>query len=72
VRARTVANRMRTQEDKVFLAELVHNMRGAMLEAGAATAGEIDELRDAVAAVARDPHAVVHQGVMHQVHAVRP
>jgi hypothetical protein len=69
---RTVANPMRTAEEKIFLAELVDNMRGAILEAGAATAAEVDDLRDAVAAVARDPGTIVHQAVMHQVRGTRP
>ena len=57
---------MRTAEEKIFLAELVDPMRGAILEAGAATAAEVDDLRDAVAAVARDPGTIVHQAVVHR------
>jgi hypothetical protein len=63
---------MRTAEEKIFLAELVDPMRGAILEAGAATAAEVDDLRDAVAAVARDPGTIVDQAVMHQGRGTRP
>jgi hypothetical protein len=40
----TVANPMTKVDEKLFLAQLVRNMRSAILEAGAATANEIDEL----------------------------
>ena len=72
VEERTVVNPMRSAEEKVFLAELVDNMREAILAAGAATAAEIDDLREAVAAAARDPGTVFCQAVTHQVHGTRP
>jgi hypothetical protein len=72
VEERTVVNPMRTAQEKVFLAELVDNMREAILAAGAATAAEIDDLRGAVAAVADDPGTLVCQAAMHQVHGRRP
>ena len=46
---------MTTVDKKLFLAEPVDNMRQAMLEARAASAAELDNLRTAVAAAARDP-----------------
>lgn len=72
VDARVIVNPMRAEADKVFLAELVDNMREAMLAAGAATAGELDELRAAVAGVAAEPGTTVLQAAMHQVWGVRP
>jgi SAM-dependent methyltransferase len=72
VEERTVVNPMRSPEEKLFLAELVDNMREAILAAGAATTAEVAELRDAVAAAARDPETVFCQAVMHQVHGRRP
>lgn len=68
----TVANAMRTADEKIFLAELVDNMRGAMLAAGAATANELDEIRAGVADAARDPGRVFYQARMHQVSGRRP
>jgi len=63
----TVVNRMDTVDDKLFLAQLVRNMRTAMLEAGAATAAEIDALEVDVAQAARNPATVWHQARVHQV-----
>ena len=57
----TVENPMTTVEDKLFLAELVDNMRDAMVASGAATAAELDELRADVERAARDPERVFHQ-----------
>jgi ubiquinone/menaquinone biosynthesis C-methylase UbiE len=67
VQERTVVNRMTTVRQKLFLAELVDNMRTAIRSAGAATAEEIDELRAAVAAGAERPDTVFLQARMHQV-----
>ena len=61
VEERTAVNHMRSAEEKVFLAELVDNTREAILAAGVATAAEIDDLREAVAAAARDPGTVCCQ-----------
>jgi SAM-dependent methyltransferase len=72
VTERTVVNPMRTSDEKIFLAELVDNMRDAILAAGAATAAEVDELRAALGAAAQDPGVVFCQAVMHQVHGTRP
>jgi len=71
VREVTVENPMTAVEDKLFLAELVDNMREAMLASGAATASELDELRDAVEHAARDPERIFHQARIHQVCARR-
>jgi hypothetical protein len=67
VRESTVENPMTTTEDKLFLAELIDNMRGAMLAGTAATAPELDALRDEVESAARDPSRVVYQARIHQV-----
>jgi len=72
VRERTVVNRMEAAEDKVFLVELIDNMRPAMLDAGVAPAAELDDVRRGVDRVARDPGAVIHQARIHQVQGRRP
>jgi ubiquinone/menaquinone biosynthesis C-methylase UbiE len=72
VREDTVENRMTSVEDKIFLAELVDNMRESMLEAGAATARELDEIRAEVERAARDPDRVFYQARIHQVSGLRP
>jgi ubiquinone/menaquinone biosynthesis C-methylase UbiE len=72
VRETTVENPMSTVEDKLFLAELVDNMRDTMLASGAATGPELDELRADVERAARDPERVFHQARIHQVWGRRP
>ena len=72
VEHRTVESPMRTPEERIFLAELVDNMRASILEAGVAAADEVDELRAALARAAREPDAVFYQARIHQVRAVRP
>jgi ubiquinone/menaquinone biosynthesis C-methylase UbiE len=72
VREETVANPMKMVDDKLFLAQLVRNMRSAMVEAGAATDGQIDELEASVEKAARDPATVFHQARIHQVSGRRP
>lgn len=67
VRENTVENRMTAVEDKIFLAELVDNMREAILASEAATASELDEIRDGVERAARDPERVFYQARIHQV-----
>lgn len=67
VREDTVANPMGTVGEKLFLAELVRNMRPAVLTAGAATGGELDALEAGVEAAARDPATVFYQARIHQV-----
>ena len=68
----TVANRMETIDDKLFLAQLVRNMRASILEAGAATDADIDALEADVAAAARDPATAFFQARIHQVSGRRP
>ena len=72
VREETVANRMDTVDDKLFLAQLVRNMRGSIGEAGAATEDQIDELEASVEQAARDPATVFYQARIHQVSGRRP
>jgi ubiquinone/menaquinone biosynthesis C-methylase UbiE len=72
VREDTVENRMTAVEDKIFLAELVDNMREAMLAADAATASELEEIRAGVQRAARDPERVFYQARIHQVWGRRP
>ena len=72
MREDAVADRMDTVDEKLFLAQLVRNMRASILEAGAATDAEIDELEADVAQAARDPTSVRHQARIHQVWGRRP
>jgi ubiquinone/menaquinone biosynthesis C-methylase UbiE len=72
VREETVANRMDTVDDKLFLAQLVRNMRGSICEAGVATEDQIDELEASVEQAARDPATVFYQARIHQVSGWRP
>lgn len=62
-----VENPMGTVGEKLFLAELVRNMRAAVLAAGAASDGELDALEARVRAAARDPGTVFYQAHIHQV-----
>lgn len=72
VREQTVTNAMETVDDKLFLAQLVRNMRASILEAGAATDDQIDELEASVEQAARDPATVFYQARIHQVWGRRP
>jgi ubiquinone/menaquinone biosynthesis C-methylase UbiE len=63
----TVTNPMETVDEKLFLAQLVRNMRASILEAGAATGDQIDELEASVEQAARDPKTVFYQARIHQV-----
>jgi SAM-dependent methyltransferase len=72
VSAETVVNRMTSIDDKLFLAQLVWNMRAAILAAGAATDAEVDELAAAVEAAAREPGTVFFQARVHQVWGSAP
>jgi hypothetical protein len=58
---------MTAVDDKLFLAELVDNMRARMLASGAATAAELDAIRAEVERAARDPERVFYQARIHQV-----
>jgi hypothetical protein len=72
VQEQTVENRMTTVAQKMFLAELLDNMRDAVASAGAATPDEVSSLRAAVAAGAERPDTVFVQARMHQVSGRRP
>lgn len=72
VREITVENPMTEIEDKLFLAELVDNMRETILAANAATASQLDEIHREVQRAARDPRRVFHQARIHQVSGRRP
>jgi SAM-dependent methyltransferase len=72
LREDTVENPMTAVDDKLFLAELVDNMRAPMLASGAATAAELDAIRADVERAARDPGRVFHQARIHQVCGRRP
>jgi SAM-dependent methyltransferase len=72
VAAQVVVNRMTTVDEKVFLAELVDNMREAIIGCGAADAAEVDALWTAIEAGARDPGTVFCQAAIHQVRGARP
>jgi ubiquinone/menaquinone biosynthesis C-methylase UbiE len=72
VREQTVTNPMETVDEKLFLADLVRNMRASILEAGAATDGQVDELEASVEQAARDPATVFYQTRIHQVSGRRP
>jgi SAM-dependent methyltransferase len=68
----TVDNPMTTPRERFFLAELLDNMRKSILAAGAATAAELAEVRQAVAAAADDPNVIFYQARIHQVSGRRP
>jgi ubiquinone/menaquinone biosynthesis C-methylase UbiE len=72
VEEQTVANRMATVEQKMFLAELLDNMHDAVLSAGAATTDRLRAIRAAVAEGAQRPDTVFIQARMHQVAGRRP
>lgn len=67
VQEETVVNPMKTVDEKLFLAQLVHNMRASILEAQAATDAEIDELAAGVEQAARDSSTVFYQTRIYQV-----
>ncbi|GAA4922831.1 methyltransferase family protein [Actinomycetospora succinea] len=72
VHEETVENPMTTATQKMFLAELLDNMRDAVASAGTATPDRLDTIRAAVAAGAQRPDTVFFQARMHQVSARRP
>jgi SAM-dependent methyltransferase len=71
VRQQTTGNPMERADEKLFLAELTRNMRPAILEAGAATAGELDALQVRLEDAARDPGTVFYQARTYQVRGRR-
>jgi len=72
VRERTVVNPMPSVQEKLFIAQLLDNMREAILTSGAATTDELDDLRAAVRAAAERPDTVFLQARIHQVSGRRP
>jgi ubiquinone/menaquinone biosynthesis C-methylase UbiE len=72
VREETVVNEMESVDDKLFLAQLVSNMRASILEAAAAGPDEIDALAASVEEAARDPATTFYQARIHQVSGRRP
>jgi SAM-dependent methyltransferase len=68
----TVVNSMESVEEKLFLAQLVHNMRASMLEANAAIDAEIDALETSVEEAAHDPAIIFFQARIHQAWGRRP
>lgn len=69
---RTVVNRMTTVHEKMFLVQLLDNMRPAIRTAGTATDAEIDGVRAAVSLAAARPDVTFLQARMHQVAGHRP
>jgi SAM-dependent methyltransferase len=72
VEQQVVTNRIDSVEDKLFLAQLVRNMRGSILAAAAASESEVDALEAAVEQAARAPETVFYQADVHQVRGRRP
>jgi hypothetical protein len=72
VRETSVSNPMPTVDEKLFLAELVRNMRASILEAGAATDAEVDKLEELVREAAQDPATTFYEARIHQVWGRRP
>jgi ubiquinone/menaquinone biosynthesis C-methylase UbiE len=68
----TVVNPMESVDEKLFLAQLVRNMRPSILEAGAATDAELDALEASITEAAREPATVFYQVRIHQVAGRRP
>lgn len=68
----TVDNPMTTPADKVFLVELLDNMREAILRTGAATPADLTRVRAGVQAAAQDPSSTFYQARIHQVSGRRP
>ncbi|GAA1847771.1 methyltransferase domain-containing protein [Pseudonocardia ailaonensis] len=72
VTERTVVNRMTTVGEKLFLVQLLENMRPAILAARSATDVEITRVVDAVSEAAARPDVTFLQARMHQVAGRRP
>jgi SAM-dependent methyltransferase len=71
VHASSVVNVLRTSEEKGFLVALVDSMRAATLDAGEASADEVDAVRAGIEAAAADPSCTFYQARVHQVFGVR-
>ena len=72
VHEETVVNPIQTVDEKLFLAQLLRNMRDSVVDAGAATNAEIEELVASIERAARDPATVFYQARIHQVWGRRP
>lgn len=72
VQEETVSNVMETVEQKLFLVDLLDNMRTTMLAAELATEAELDAVRRSVDRAAREPGTIFHQARIHQVWGRRP
>jgi hypothetical protein len=72
VQERIVQIPITTAHEKLFLAELVPNMRDSMLAAGAASGPELDQLHRDLVQAASDPSTVWHQALIYQVRGRRP
>ena len=72
VREIVVTNPMTTVDQKLFIVELLDNMRPAIVGAEAATESELDEIRAGLERSARDPGSVFYQAQIHQVWGFRP
>jgi SAM-dependent methyltransferase len=71
VQASSVVNVMHTADEKGFLVQLVDSMRAATLNAGAASADELDSLKAGIEAAAEDPDCTFYQARIHQVFGTR-
>jgi hypothetical protein len=71
VQATSMVNVLGTSEEKGFLVTLVDSMRASTLEAGAASATELDAMKAAVEAAVDDPDCTFYQARIHQVFGVR-
>jgi ubiquinone/menaquinone biosynthesis C-methylase UbiE len=69
---RVVVNPMQSVAEKLFLSELIDNMRRSILEAGAANEVEIDSIVQRTEEAARDPSTVFYQADIYQVSGRRP
>lgn len=67
-----VANPMRTVAEKIFLVELIQNMRTSILEAAVATPAEIESIAKRTDEAARESATIFYQAEMYQVCGRRP
>ncbi len=71
VHATSVVNELRTSDEKGFLVTLVDSMRAATLDAGAASADELDAMKAGIGAAVEDPGCTFYQARIHQVFGTR-
>lgn len=67
VQQETVSNGMATVDQKLFLLNLLDNMRVTMIAARVATEAQLDKLKADLDRAAREPDSVFHQARIHQV-----